>query len=235
MSDEHIGHDPARRRWWLLTKALERAPLAEALRLARAAEEFIDGVGLGELAPAVALIEPHPSALQVARTDMTVPVAPSDPSDDAPASPQSDAEPEPHLAPARNVSADAARPMTGDQDAPPPGSSDALVVLAGVDDVVRYLRRRDEVVVPTADGAFLVNGRSRESLEELFQRANRMRARDQLPQFVSLPESVPARAAPVRITGTSSDRRLPAEHDGQLRRPGTSWRSSTRGRLAGGT
>jgi len=54
---------------------------------------------------------------------------------------------------------------------------------------VRYLRRRDEVVVPTADGAFLVNGRSRESLEELFQRANRMRVRDQLPQFVSLPDA----------------------------------------------
>jgi hypothetical protein len=35
--------DPARRRRWLLTKALEIAPLGEALALAQAAEDFISG------------------------------------------------------------------------------------------------------------------------------------------------------------------------------------------------
>jgi hypothetical protein len=35
--------DPASRRRWLLTKALEAAPLGEALALAQAAEEFISG------------------------------------------------------------------------------------------------------------------------------------------------------------------------------------------------
>jgi hypothetical protein len=35
--------DPAARRHWLLTKALEIAPLGEALALAQAAEEFLSG------------------------------------------------------------------------------------------------------------------------------------------------------------------------------------------------
>jgi hypothetical protein len=33
--------DPARRRFWLLTKALEGAPLREALALAKGAEAFL--------------------------------------------------------------------------------------------------------------------------------------------------------------------------------------------------
>ena len=33
--------DPARRRYWLLAKALEAAPLGEALALAKAAEAFL--------------------------------------------------------------------------------------------------------------------------------------------------------------------------------------------------
>ena len=56
----------------------------------------------------------------------------------------------------------------------------------GAEDVVRYLRQRDDVVVQTADGAFLVNGRFRETLEELVERANRIRARLCLPRFVTL-------------------------------------------------
>lgn len=35
--------DPARRRMWLLNKALEKAPLGEALTLARRAEAFLAG------------------------------------------------------------------------------------------------------------------------------------------------------------------------------------------------
>lgn len=35
--------DPARRRCWLLAKALEAAPLGEALALAKAAEAFLTG------------------------------------------------------------------------------------------------------------------------------------------------------------------------------------------------
>lgn len=47
-----IFESPARRRWWLLTKALEHAPLHRALDLARAAEVFLadsDGIGVQSL------------------------------------------------------------------------------------------------------------------------------------------------------------------------------------------
>jgi len=40
--------DPARRRRWLLTKALEIAPLTEALALARKAEDFLSGLSGGD-------------------------------------------------------------------------------------------------------------------------------------------------------------------------------------------
>jgi hypothetical protein len=39
--------DPRRRRWWLLTKALEGAPLASALETALAADVFVlEGIAL---------------------------------------------------------------------------------------------------------------------------------------------------------------------------------------------
>lgn len=40
--------DPARRRRWLLTKALEIAPLTGALALAREAEDFLSGLSAGD-------------------------------------------------------------------------------------------------------------------------------------------------------------------------------------------
>jgi hypothetical protein len=41
--DDQLLRDPASRRRWLLTQALEIAPLGEALALAQAAEDFISG------------------------------------------------------------------------------------------------------------------------------------------------------------------------------------------------
>jgi hypothetical protein len=41
--DDELVLDPASRRRWLLTKALETAPLGEALALAQAAEDFLSG------------------------------------------------------------------------------------------------------------------------------------------------------------------------------------------------
>jgi hypothetical protein len=42
--DDELVLDPAGRRRWLLTKALETAPLGEALALAQGAEDFISGM-----------------------------------------------------------------------------------------------------------------------------------------------------------------------------------------------
>ncbi len=51
------------------------------------------------------------------------------------------------------------------------------------EDVVRYLRRQDDVVVPHGDGVFLVNARFRLGLAELIDRANKMRRRQDKPEF----------------------------------------------------
>ena len=66
-------------------------------------------------------------------------------------------------------------------DGPLPPELDAL---ASADDVVRYLRQHDDIVIRGDKGIYLVNGRFYETLEQLVQRANRIRARRKLASFV---------------------------------------------------
>jgi hypothetical protein len=54
---------------------------------------------------------------------------------------------------------------------------------ASIDEIVRYLRQQDDVVVPQEDGGYMVNGRFRLSAAELMARANRMRSRERKPAF----------------------------------------------------
>jgi hypothetical protein len=54
---------------------------------------------------------------------------------------------------------------------------------AMIDDIVRYLRQQDDVVVLQEDGGYLVNGRFRMTASELVARANRMRMRQRKPAF----------------------------------------------------
>jgi hypothetical protein len=54
---------------------------------------------------------------------------------------------------------------------------------AMIDDIVRYLRQQDDVVVPQEDGGYFVNGRFRMTASELITRANRMRTRQRKPAF----------------------------------------------------
>jgi hypothetical protein len=51
------------------------------------------------------------------------------------------------------------------------------------EEVVRYLRQQDDVVVPQGDGAFLDNSGFRLLFAELVNRANRMRVRQGKPHF----------------------------------------------------
>ena len=83
-------------------------------------------------------------------------------------------------------------------------------MLAGPNDVVRYLRQRDDVVVGTDDGAYIVNGRFRENLEELVKRANRMRTRQRQPLFQLMPPSF-ARVAEDRVASTEAVSRVETE------------------------
>jgi hypothetical protein len=174
MSDASISHDailsdPSRRRFWLIYKASEHSPLAEALVLARAAEEFLMG-GSGEFNPTTSL--PELSLASVVHLD------------DSPSQPE--VEETSGLAQIDSIAS--TLPEAGDVqvDETPSTAFDAVVSVVGADEVVRFLRQRDDVVVQTGDGAFMVNGRFRETLEELVERANRIRARQCLPRFVTL-------------------------------------------------
>lgn len=64
-----------------------------------------------------------------------------------------------------------------------PSGSDHSHEQATADDIVRYLRQQDDIVVPQGEGAFLVNGRFRLELPELVARANKMRSRHGKPEF----------------------------------------------------
>jgi hypothetical protein len=68
--------------------------------------------------------------------------------------------------------------------APDDTAAQPPVIAASVDEVVRFLRQQDDVVVPQGStGEFLVNARFRLQLEELVSRANRIRARQGKPEF----------------------------------------------------
>jgi hypothetical protein len=67
-----------------------------------------------------------------------------------------------------------------------PGAFDALSSVVSIDDLVRYLEQRGEIVVRETSGKFLVDGCFSENAEELLARANRMRTQQGLPRFALL-------------------------------------------------
>jgi hypothetical protein len=62
-------------------------------------------------------------------------------------------------------------------------SQQVLSHSASMEEIIRYLRQQDDVVVPQENGQFLVNGRFHMPLADLAARANRMRARQRKPAF----------------------------------------------------
>lgn len=68
---------------------------------------------------------------------------------------------------------------------------------ASIEEIVRYLRQQDDVVVAQEDGGYLVNGRFRMSAAELIARANRMRNRQRKASLQTLGTSI----QPVRGSG----------------------------------
>jgi DNA-binding CsgD family transcriptional regulator len=74
--------------------------------------------------------------------------------------------------------------------------------LRHLNEIVKYLRQQDDIVVRQADGVFLVNGRFRMSLTELTDRANRMRRRQGKPEFQSSEtEQTPKRISDIANIG----------------------------------
>src|SRR5262249_40918015 len=52
-----------------------------------------------------------------------------------------------------------------------------------IEEIVRFLRQQDDIVVPQENGEFLVNARFHMSFADLLGRANRMRERQGKPKF----------------------------------------------------
>ena len=156
MNDDAVNEDVLRR-CWLLAKALESAPLDKALEAARAADEFIRGGA--QVVGALAL--------------PTVPVMEATAADPCPALD----EPEPPLVhEAEPARAEGETLVVEEIRAAKPKTDPHRSAL--IEDVVRYLRQRDDTVVPKGKDLFLVNGRFPMRSDELISRANRMRERD---------------------------------------------------------
>jgi len=218
MQDEAILGHPMRRRWWLLIKALESVPLSDALKFAEAADTFLTagltagqsrklGEPLGDTATADHSFAPdeHPVAPEAGQDGGLQAV------DEALADLTLSGLPEIALEDPESDKHDSVKPVAEEpaNDMVPSVSTDAcganqtangdLAVWASVDDVIRYLRQRDDVVVPRAEGQFLVNGRFSENINELVARANRARERQRKPPFLIVPVSfarAPERSAP---------------------------------------
>jgi hypothetical protein len=203
--------DAARRRCWLLWKALECSPLDRAIDLASAADAFLTGARserpIGDIS-----IHPKPKAgPPQPDSEMTQPTSEAPLLPERPASqkrtglglsPNQREQLLQRLATgARNAElanefglskqqVQGIRMGSGREiakrrdsvDQQQQGSPPTADFSASVDEIVRYLRQQDDVVVPQ-DGEFLVNTRFRLPLEKLLSRANRMRIRQGKPEF----------------------------------------------------
>lgn len=203
------------RRCWFLSKAAECGDFGRALEMARAAEEFVIGADETQIeaipvACAESKVAPTPEKAVAAPPPAPVPAAPP-----AKAEPErkpgrlalSDDRRDELLdrlaQGARNreladlfgvspqqiqgVRMGAAREIAERRSRVRPAEADAdSEIEATVDDVVRYLRQQDDVVVRQEDGTFLVNGRFRLGASELIAKANRMLERQHKPVFKAL-------------------------------------------------
>jgi hypothetical protein len=215
--------EPVSRRCWLLSKALENASLDEALRLARAADEFlcVDQANAQASSNGQPLQEwplggssstpnhgPQSAGLPIAAsprdktgkgadhtyaTDHVTDLIDSLKNAGAAENGTDD-----------DASSDEARDEPRADESQVAMTSD-LAVLAGMDDIVRYLRQQDDVVVSAGTGAYVVNGRFHLNSQELLARANKIRQRRGIPQFQRIPAGF-AGPGGDELTGRREDR-----------------------------
>ncbi len=216
MELEILLNDPIRRRCWLLSKALEIGSLQDAMRLAQEADAFVlQGRGDKFAGSAPDKRDGPPTAdpkrtgaSPFAFTSGEILTHRAEPSGG-----QAHSALHGKFAEDANGTTvtyfgndDGAEAHANDGPVAPSGDTD-LAVLAGSEDIVRYLRQRDDVVVPE-NGFFLVNGRFRLSPGELLARANKMRARQGMPLFERMPLGFPQErrlAASATATATAAE------------------------------
>ncbi|MBV9964068.1 MAG: hypothetical protein JO008_00090 [Alphaproteobacteria bacterium] len=202
-----LGNPPARR-LWLLQEAMRSLPLDRAIELARIAEAFVVGSAVeaarSEVAPPVDN-EERGQIVDHVSTSAAVP-ADSAPKRNGLALSDNDRERlldrlangarNAQLAAEFGISAkrvqglrmgcarEIARRRAGiaGNDQSPENSQNPATTIS-IDEIVRYVRQQDDVVVPQEDGSYLVNSRFRLSAAELIARANRMRSRQRKASF----------------------------------------------------
>jgi len=199
--------NPPARRLLLLLKALQHVPFDEAIELARTAEGFV--TGFRESLPAEAKATTAPSREPENGEDLPTRHAKLQPVGEAISSGPSpialSAEQREHLLTlfaegARNlelatkfglsprqvqgIRMGCAREIAKRRDQLGRATAETEEMpMVSVDDVIRYLRQQDDIVVPQENGEFLVNARFRMPMADLIARANRMRARQGKPEF----------------------------------------------------
>ena len=202
--------DPPARRMWLLVNALRSLPFDRAIALARTAEAFVTGsfahtpadthvnsdpspIQDPECTSATDRLSSAPQAVEEAphrRSPISIQRADRDRllGRSAAGAKNNELAAEFGLSPrqvqgiqmgcAREI--ETRREQLSSKVAP---SAQILVPAASIEEVVRYLRQQDDVIVAQENGGFLVNGRFLMPLAELVARANRMRASQGKPTF----------------------------------------------------
>jgi hypothetical protein len=194
-----LDNAPARR-LWLLAEAVRSVPFDRALDLARSAEAFLVGCeGITNLTSATEpgpqdeqFIAPLVASHQPKRSGIALAENQRDRLLDRLAEGARNAE----LAAEFGLSAkqvqgvrmgcarEIAERARRTQRSPAAADRDQVTTpTSSIDEIVRYLRQQDDVVVPQEDDGYLVNGRFRMSAAELTLRANRMRYRQGRPAF----------------------------------------------------
>ena len=204
--------NPALRRWWLLYKALECKPLDRAIELARTADDFITDSASNHLnatarpdaivassaleteqelaaaAGAISTEKKGPTGRREAKAGLPTELRHQLIDRLAAGAQNTELAAEFNLAPkqVQGVRIGCAREIAQRRSPPDEAKQSASrppVTSASADEVVRYLRQQDDVVVRQTDGTFLVNGRFQLQFSELVSRANRMRSRQGKPNF----------------------------------------------------
>lgn len=204
----HLLDHPAARRLWLLEQALRSVPLEAAVELARTAEAFIMG-SAGETVtddptamirrdqepsePTVQPVSAGSADREAARTGFPL----TEDQRDRLLERLSEGARNAELVAEFGISAKqvqgfrmgcnreiaSRRTRLADKSLGPETQHQPANETASIDEIVRYLRQQDDVVVSQEDGWYMVNGRFRMSVAELADRANRIRSRQQKPAF----------------------------------------------------
>lgn len=205
----HLLEHPAARRLWLLEQALRSVPLETAVELARTAEAFLMGSEVETITdhPATVLrrdqepsdptAQPVSTAGSADREAVHTRFLLAEDQRDRLLERLAEGARNAELAGEFGISAKQVqgfrmgcaqevakrRTRLAEKSPEPADQHQPANETASIDEIVRYLRQQDDVVVSQEDGWYLVNGRFRMSVAELAARANRIRSRQQKPAF----------------------------------------------------